>query len=199
MSGTLGFVLSAVSAGRPFSEAVREAMELGYTEPDPRDDLSGRDVARKGLILARLLGYAGRAAAAEDLRPQALRELPLAAFLKRLPDARRRVATRRAEQARAAGQVLRYVVAATPRRRPRRPRRRRRRLALGCALGHPQPDLVHDRRYRDEPLVITGPGAGARGHRGRHPERHPVPGRDALTRVRPSEQCRHRACTRSRE
>ena len=48
VSGTLMYVLSAVSAGRPFSEAVREAVERGYAEPDPRDDLSGRDAARKG-------------------------------------------------------------------------------------------------------------------------------------------------------
>ena len=56
VSGTLGYVLSALSEGRAFSQAVREAMEKGYAEPDPRDDLSGRDAARKGLILARLLG-----------------------------------------------------------------------------------------------------------------------------------------------
>jgi aspartokinase/homoserine dehydrogenase 1 len=70
VSGTLGFVLSAVSLGRPFSEAVRTAMSLGYTEPDPRDDLSGRDVARKGLILARILGYTGASLPAEDLTPR---------------------------------------------------------------------------------------------------------------------------------
>ena len=59
LSGTLGYVLSEVSAGVPFSRAVRSAMAKGYTEPDPRDDLSGMDVARKALILARLLGYQG--------------------------------------------------------------------------------------------------------------------------------------------
>ena len=62
VSGTLMYVVSAVSAGRPFSQAVREAVELGYAEPDPRDDLSGRDAARKALILARLLGYRGAGA-----------------------------------------------------------------------------------------------------------------------------------------
>jgi homoserine dehydrogenase len=67
VSGTLGFVLSAVSTGRPFSDAVREAVARGYAEPDPRDDLSGRDAARKGLILARLLGYQGAPPVAEDL------------------------------------------------------------------------------------------------------------------------------------
>ena len=69
VSGTLMFVVSAVSAGKPFSEAVREAVERGYAEPDPRDDLSGRDAARKALILARLLGYRG--AGADAGRPRA--------------------------------------------------------------------------------------------------------------------------------
>ena len=55
VSGTLMFVLSEVCGGRPFSEAVLDAVARGYAEPDPRDDLSGQDAARKGLILARLL------------------------------------------------------------------------------------------------------------------------------------------------
>ena len=59
VSGTLTYVVSAVSAGTPFSVAIREAVERGYAEPDPREDLSGQDAARKALILARLLGYRG--------------------------------------------------------------------------------------------------------------------------------------------
>jgi aspartokinase/homoserine dehydrogenase 1 len=55
-SGTLGFIMTALEEGKRFSEAVRQAWKLGYTEPDPRDDLSGTDVARKALILARTLG-----------------------------------------------------------------------------------------------------------------------------------------------
>jgi Homoserine dehydrogenase len=78
--------LSAVSEGRSFSQAVREAMDKGYAEPDPREDLSGRDAARKGLILARLLGYTGPPPKAEDLTPAAMRRLSAAEFLKRLPD-----------------------------------------------------------------------------------------------------------------
>src|SRR5690606_5798777 len=53
LSGTLAFVLSAIETGMPFSEAIAEAVRLGMTEPDPRDDLDGMDVARKTLILAR--------------------------------------------------------------------------------------------------------------------------------------------------
>ncbi|HEX9492679.1 MAG TPA: ACT domain-containing protein, partial [Thermoanaerobaculia bacterium] len=55
-SGTLGFLMTSLEDGRRFSEAVYEAWKRGYTEPDPRDDLSGTDVARKALILARSLG-----------------------------------------------------------------------------------------------------------------------------------------------
>src|SRR4029453_1244575 len=58
LSGSLSFLLSALEEGLPFSQAVRIARERGFTEPDPRDDLSGLDVARKLLILARELGAA---------------------------------------------------------------------------------------------------------------------------------------------
>ena len=56
-SGTLGVVMSGLEDGRPFSAVVADAKAAGYTEPDPRDDLSGLDVARKALILARKLGW----------------------------------------------------------------------------------------------------------------------------------------------
>ncbi len=114
VSGTLMYVVSAVSAGRPFSQAVREAVELGYAEPDPRDDLSGRDAARKALILARLMGYRGAAPVPDDLVPRALRKLPLDAFMTRLPAVDADWAARVAREA-ARGRVLRYVVTATPR------------------------------------------------------------------------------------
>lgn len=56
LSGTLGFLSDVVSRGERLSLAVRRARSLGYTEPHPRDDLAGLDVARKALILARELG-----------------------------------------------------------------------------------------------------------------------------------------------
>src|SRR5690606_22181735 len=55
-SGTLAFLFNRFDGSQPFSELVREARQLGYTEPDPRDDLDGKDVARKLVILARELG-----------------------------------------------------------------------------------------------------------------------------------------------
>src|SRR6185436_10290072 len=113
VSGTLGFLFTQLTAGRPFSEAVREAMAKGYTEPDPRDDLSGRDVARKGLILARLLGYRGPAPESENLVPASFQKLSVPQFVEKLPTLDEEW-KRRVERAAAAGKVLRYVAIATP-------------------------------------------------------------------------------------
>jgi aspartokinase/homoserine dehydrogenase 1 len=160
VSGTLGYVLSAVSEGRPFSEAVRESVDRGYAEPDPRDDLSGRDAARKGLILARLLGYHGGPPVAEDLTPPSLRKLPLAGFLERLPSGDEEW-RRRVERAAARGRALRYVVTATR-------TAVRAHLAeveasspIGALQGTRNLISFTTRRYRSEPLVVMGPGAGA--------------------------------------
>src|SRR5690606_31115040 len=57
-SGTLAYLFNLFDGSRPFSEIVRDAKARGYTEPDPRDDLSGMDVARKAVILAREAGLA---------------------------------------------------------------------------------------------------------------------------------------------
>lgn len=57
MSGSLSYIFGKLDEGLPFSKAVLEAKELRYTEPDPRDDLEGKDVARKALIIARESGY----------------------------------------------------------------------------------------------------------------------------------------------
>src|SRR6185436_10408899 len=76
-SGTLGFLFGELGRDRPFSEALRDAMKKGYTEPDPRDDLSGIDVARKALILGRLLGFQGELSRVkvESLVPRGARTL----------------------------------------------------------------------------------------------------------------------------
>jgi bifunctional aspartokinase / homoserine dehydrogenase 1 len=160
VSGTLGFVLSAVSEGRRFSEAVREAMERGYTEPDPRDDLSGRDVARKGLILARLLGYPGGLKEPEDLTPKALRAVSLAAFLKRLPEFDGEWHARVA-RASGRGRVLRYAVTATARGVHAGLTAATVASPLGALSGTRNLISFTTERYRKEPLVVTGPGAGA--------------------------------------
>jgi bifunctional aspartokinase / homoserine dehydrogenase 1 len=159
VSGTLTYVLSEITAGRPFSQAVRDAMTRGYAEPDPRDDLSGRDAARKGLILARMLGYRGAAPAADDLVPAPYRNLSLDEFLARLTELddmwRERVAAERTHQ-----RVLRYVVSATNRSVSVGLRGVPAASAIGAARGTQNIVTFQSRRYRHEPLVISGPGAG---------------------------------------
>ena len=90
-------------------------MTRGYAEPDPREDLSGMDAARKGLILGRLLGYRGGPPSPVDLVPAAMKPLPLAEFMQRLPELDESWRARVAGEA-ARGRVLRYVVSATSRR-----------------------------------------------------------------------------------
>jgi aspartokinase/homoserine dehydrogenase 1 len=160
-SGTLGFLLSGIGRGQAFSATLREAMSLGYTEPDPRDDLSGMDVARKALILARLMGFRGELSdvTVESLVPSAWRGVPLATFLAKLEAQDREWAERQAAAQKSA-RVLRYVLVAT-----------KKRVQVGLRavpLSHPLAGLrgtdnqivFTTKRYREHPLVITGPGAG---------------------------------------
>ncbi len=162
LSGTLGHVLSEVGTGTPFSHAVRSAMSRGFTEPDPREDLSGMDVGRKALILARLLGYAGELprTAVESLVPKWGRALSLDEFLRRLPelDAAWR---RRVDQAAADATVLRYVATVTPARISVGLRAVPAASPLAAIKGSANQLVFTTARYKTNPLVITGPGAGA--------------------------------------
>ena len=161
LSGTLGFLLTDIGRGKPFSSALRKAMSRGFTEPDPRDDLSGADVGRKALILGRLLGFAGEPGdvAVESLVPAASRVLPLAAFLERLEELDPEWA-RRAAAAREKGGELRYVASVT-----------RNKIGVGLKVvdasspfaalkGTDNQVAFTTARYRENPLIITGPGAG---------------------------------------
>jgi aspartokinase/homoserine dehydrogenase 1 len=160
VSGTLGYLFTELGRGRKFSEAVRGAMDKGFTEPDPRDDLSGADVGRKALILGRLLGYTGEPGdvVVESLVPEAARGLTKEEFVQRLPawdaDWEKRVAA-----AKSKGQVLRYVATVT-----------RNKIKVGlqsvdgaspfAALkGTDNQIAFTTNRYRS-PLVIRGAGAG---------------------------------------
>jgi aspartokinase/homoserine dehydrogenase 1 len=160
VSGTLMHVLSAVSGGRPFSEAVREAAERGYAEPDPREDLSGRDAARKGLILGRMLGYQGPPPAPEDLVPREYGALRLPEFMRRLPELD---AAWRDKVARAAtrGYVFRYVVSASARRVTAGLKQVPLDNPMGMATGTSNIIVFRSKRYKDVPLAVSGPGAGA--------------------------------------
>jgi len=162
LSGTLAWLFNSFDGSRPFSALVREAKDKGYTEPDPRDDLSGTDVARKLVILAREMG--GRASLedveVESLVPVALRSGSRDDFLARL-DALDAPMAQRLEAARARGLVLRYVA--------RVEKGGRAKVGLvelprDHAFAHIRltDNVVQftSRRYRDNPLVVQGPGAG---------------------------------------
>jgi aspartokinase/homoserine dehydrogenase 1 len=159
VSGTLTYIMSAISEGQRFSDAVRRAVEKGYAEPDAREDLSGADAARKGLILGRLLGYRGQAPAAHDLVPRALKKVSLDEFLARLPAFDQEWADRVAKE-RANGRVLRYVVTATPRSVSARLESVPASSPMGALSGTRNLIQFTTRRY-SEPLVVSGPGAGA--------------------------------------
>ena len=160
-SGTLGYLFGEMGRGRRFSEALRGAIAKGYPEPDPRDDLSGTDVARKALILGRLLGFPGELAdiEIESLVPAPAKRLPLEEFLRRLEEYDEPW-QRRVLEARESGGVLRYRCTVTPRR-----------IRVGLVVvdtssplaslnGTDNQFIFTTRRYKTNPLVITGPGAG---------------------------------------
>ncbi len=161
-SGTLAWLCNRHDGQHAFSALVREAHALGYTEPDPRDDLSGTDVARKLVILAREAGWP---LSMEDvdlhsLVPPALAALPLEEFMPRLEELDAPMATRLAE-ARAEGGVLRHVAHLD---RYGRASVRLTVLPASHAFAHTRltDNVVQfsTRRYCDNPLLVQGPGAG---------------------------------------
>ncbi len=161
-SGTLGYLLSEMGRGTAFSVALKTAMQLGYTEPDPRDDLSGMDVARKALILGRLIGFSGEISdvEVESLVPAPLGEVPLEVFLNRLSDADADW-EQRIREAREAGTVLRYRATVTKREARVGIVAVDAKSSLASLAGTDNHFSFTTRRYRANPLVITGPGAGA--------------------------------------
>jgi aspartokinase/homoserine dehydrogenase 1 len=162
LSGTLAYLFNVYDGSTPFSEIVREARDSGYTEPDPRDDLSGMDVARKLVILARELGQDIEIGEfpVESLIPAPLRDVGAADFMEALPQYDEQVKVR-FEEAKSAGKVLRYVATLNSA------------GEASVALKKISPDnaMAHinltdnivkftTQRYAKNPLVIQGPGAG---------------------------------------
>jgi len=167
-SGTLGYLTNEVMQNQPLSAAVRTARDRGYTEPNPQDDLSGLDVARKALILARELGFP---AEMEQMRvtplvPSRLLEpMELESFYAALAGYDEELAQQVAD-ARARGQVLRYLARIEP-----GPSGADCAISVGpvfVASDHPAAALKGTEafvafttdRYAAYPLIVRGSGAG---------------------------------------
>jgi aspartokinase/homoserine dehydrogenase 1 len=161
-SGTLGYLMTALSDGAPFSEAVRRAHSLGFTEPDPREDLTGMDVARKALILARTLGFRLELASlrVEPLFPASLSHDDPETFIDSLKQLDGPWAER-IKAAKAANQEIRYVARIGERGVAVGLENVPQASPLGRLRGTDNQVSIHSRRYDRQPLVVSGPGAGA--------------------------------------
>lgn len=163
LSGTISYIFNSFNGTRQFSEIVREAQQKGYTEPDPRDDLNGKDVARKILILARVVGLSLEL---EDVKiepllaPECFDADSVEEFFEIL-EAQDTIMEARIREANKKGKVLRYIA----------------KLEGGKATvnlvpvgsdhlfyslsGSDNIIAFSSDRYQEKPLLIRGPGAGA--------------------------------------
>lgn len=163
MSGTTNYILDSLMQGGVFSEIVTKARELGYTEPDPRDDLNGMDIARKILILAR---EAGHELELSDVKvSRLLPELYYQAgsvdeFMSSLKQLDADFAKKR-DAALSEGKALRYIA-----------RFENGQASVGLetvGTGHPAFGMrdtdsmlmLYTETYGERPMVLSGPGAGA--------------------------------------
>lgn len=161
VSGTMTYLFNQLEQGVPFSKAIIDAREKGYAEPDPRDDLSGEDVARKFLTLARTLGHRieREELQVESLIPETLQNVDRQTFLEELSsydsEWKKRILS-----AKKRSEVLRYTgkfkngditigIVSVPKDSP-----------LGQLKGTDNIIQIYSRLYHNTPLVIQGPGAG---------------------------------------
>ncbi|CAA7061285.1 unnamed protein product [Microthlaspi erraticum] len=164
-SGTLSYLFNNFVGTRSFSEVVSEAKQAGFTEPDPRDDLSGTDVARKVTILAR---ESGLKLDLESLPVQSLVPKPLQAcasaeeFMEKLPQFDEELSKQR-QEAEAAGEVLRYVgvVDAVAKKGTVELKRYKKDHPFAQLSGADNIIAFTTKRYKEQPLIVRGPGAGA--------------------------------------
>ena len=163
MSGSISFIFNNYKSDSRFSDLVIKARDMGYTEPDPREDLSGADVRRKIIILTRESGYdiESEDVALDAVLPAQLMDAPdVTTFLQQLPDFHE-VIRKRAQQAAAAGNVLRYIGTMEEGKAkisieevgPESP--------FYSLDGSDNLFVITTERYKTRPLIVRGPGAGA--------------------------------------
>lgn len=161
LSGTLQYLCGELARGIPYSAALSQARALGYTEPDPREDLSGGDVARKALILARTAGWALEMndLTVERLYPEDLAGLSTDAFMEAVPILDEEL-LRRVERARSRRRVLRYIARIDPDGGEVGLAAVERDSSLGGLCNADNAIAFQTERYAQTPLIVSGPGAG---------------------------------------
>jgi len=163
LSGSLSMIFGLLEDGIPLSQAVAKAMELGFTEPDPRDDLSGMDVVRKLLIIAREVGLQLEL---DDIEVEPVIPMDVVGHVDRSEligalQSLDEAFSERVARAAAAGNVLRYVarvedgkcrvsVEEVPQSKP-----------LGAIRDGENALVIHTQYYQPIPMVLRGYGAGA--------------------------------------
>lgn len=161
VSGTMTYLFGSLENGATFGDTIIRARREGYAEPDPRDDLSGEDVARKFLVLARTSGIKIERAdlKVEDLTPEALRDVSLETFMEKIGDYDQQWSDK-VKKASERGNVLRYVgeldrdtIRIGVREVPAG-------SSLGMLKGTDNQLLIYTKRYQTSPIIIQGPGAG---------------------------------------
>ncbi len=162
VSGTMTYLFAQLEKGVPFDEIIRSARKEGISEPDPRDDLSGEDVVRKFMILARTCGFRVERGdvEVENLIPDRLKKLSPESLFAQLPDENNYWAER-VREAQDRGEVLRYTghldkdgcirigIQSVPKN-----------SSLGTLSGTNNLISIKTNRYSENPLIIQGPGAG---------------------------------------
>jgi aspartokinase/homoserine dehydrogenase 1 len=161
LSGTMTFLFDELHKGKSFGDVVRSAKDFGYTEPDPRDDLSGEDVARKFLSLARASGFRieREQVEIEDLTPLSLKNVSVDQFMNQVHEYNE-YWSGKIKEAESRNEVLRYTgtfennkikvgIESVPVTSP-----------LGSLGGTNNQVAVFTKRYHTSPIVIQGPGAG---------------------------------------
>ncbi|OWY24312.1 bifunctional aspartate kinase/homoserine dehydrogenase I [Sphingobacteriales bacterium UPWRP_1] len=163
LSGSLSFIFNHFTPDTPFSDVVRRAQELGYTEPDPRDDLSGKDMARKVLILSREIGQAIELEdiAIENILPDDCIKAPTVAGFYAALEKHNPHFAQMQQRAMQEGKKLRFLATID---------KHGSSVSLQAVLpdnpfyqlsGSDNMIVFTTARYHDRPLVVKGPGAGA--------------------------------------
>ncbi len=162
LSGTLSFIFNTYKGDLKFSDVVLDAKAKGYTEPDPRDDLSGLDVARKALILSRDSGAKMELTdiKVENLVPENLRDLDVKTFLERLPEVNEQYELLK-KDAESKGNVLRYMAVIEDGHVEIALKQVDAQHPFSNLSGSDNMIVFTTERYKNNPLVIKGPGAGA--------------------------------------